>query len=1010
MDNFIDFLDHYKQKNNIDYFDFISITNATRLHYERQQYHNILDNNYTWYPYPQYSFENQPQNIWSYPQNPFENQQKFPLFVPPPPPPTTPQLKDSTPRAINHINHIKELLDQEENGQLDTTINYYIDNTYELRVIKTTSKSHINDYKYKDSIDHNIFFNINWVSRIIPPHTFIPINLPPINTEQNYSRKEIKNIRQLIDLIIANNMCPNTQYYMDNKYYFENIKAESTPYDITNPNRLCFNVFFNIRWFSLLKYTPINNLQELIELAKKNPRNGTERYYFPDENTYTKIREEVYSDKKQFDEIDTNTLTSFMYFLNNLPLSFDMLQKNNAAKQTLKSDIKNPICSLNDLINLAKTPFFDMSQYGFFTEESRKTVRYEFNDPKNNGILDVLDPTIQNNIRYLINNLQTYSNLDRNSVEPIAINNIQELIELAKKNPRNGTEQYYFADENTKQKICKEYCEKLNELSGSHTINFIFYLNNLSTSLEMLQKNNAAKQTDKSVEHIAINNLQELIELAKKNPPNGTEQYYFPDNGIKIQICDDSRISKKMDELSGIDTTNFGFFLSNLSTSIEILKKNNATKQNLKSDIKNPICRLKDLITIAKTPNFDMSQYGFFPEQSKKEIMDEFTSLTHIQNTHSVGGGNECESCNGILDGLSPTIQNNIKYLINNLQTYTNLDRITSSELSGENLVNRSVTSRTVNIDFTIESIKDLVDLLDKNPYDPTAKYNIDLKGLHQIRHELVELDTMVGIRSLKHSILNQLIYFIQEPILNDSVGGYKHTILCGPPGTGKTEIAKIIGKMYSKLGILKNSVFKKVTRNDLVAGYLGQTAIKTKEVIEKCLGGCLFIDEAYSLGHSSKNDSFSKECIDILCEALSDHNDNLMVIIAGYENELDECFFSLNSGLKSRFSWKFKIEEYSAKELCKIFEKKVGDSGWQTVKCEFLGGWFENNIRYFKNYGRDVEQLLYYVKICHSRRIYGKSEDLVKKITKDDIEKGYKCFLENHNEKTEQVHYGLYV
>ena len=96
----------------------------------------------------------------------------------------------------------------------------------------------------------------------------------------------------------------------------------------------------------------------------------------------------------------------------------------------------------------------------------------------------------------------------------------------------------------------------------------------------------------------------------------------------------------------------------------------------------------------------------------------------------------------------------------------------------------------------------------------------------------------MVGIKSLKNSILNQLIYLIQEPILNDNVKGYKHTILCGPPGTGKTEIAKIIGQMYAKMGILKNETFKKVTRNDLIAGYLGQTAIKTKEVIEKCLGG----------------------------------------------------------------------------------------------------------------------------------------------------------------------------
>ena len=98
---------------------------------------------------------------------------------------------------------------------------------------------------------------------------------------------------------------------------------------------------------------------------------------------------------------------------------------------------------------------------------------------------------------------------------------------------------------------------------------------------------------------------------------------------------------------------------------------------------------------------------------------------------------------------------------------------------------------------------------------------------------------------------------------------------------------------------------FKKVTRSDLIAGYLGQTALKTQEVIKECLGGVLFIDEAYALGNEQKKDSFAKECIDTLCEGLSDHKENLMVIIAGYEKELQSCFFDYNQGLESRFSWR---------------------------------------------------------------------------------------------------------
>ena len=113
----------------------------------------------------------------------------------------------------------------------------------------------------------------------------------------------------------------------------------------------------------------------------------------------------------------------------------------------------------------------------------------------------------------------------------------------------------------------------------------------------------------------------------------------------------------------------------------------------------------------------------------------------------------------------------------------------------------------------------------------------------------------------------------------------------------------------------------------DLIAGYLGQTAIKTKEVIQNSLGGVLFIDEAYSLGNNEKRDSFAKECLDTLCESLTEHKDDLMVIIAGYEEQLDECFFAFNQGLNSRFTWRFHTDKYSPNELKEILikKKKVG-------------------------------------------------------------------------------------
>ena len=251
---------------------------------------------------------------------------------------------------------------------------------------------------------------------------------------------------------------------------------------------------------------------------------------------------------------------------------------------------------------------------------------------------------------------------------------------------------------------------------------------------------------------------------------------------------------------------------------------------------------------------------------------------------------------------------------------------------------------------------------------------------------------------------MNQLLYFIQNLGSGDAGNGdFKHTVICGPPGTGKTEIAKLIGKMYSKVGILKNNVFKKVTRGDLIAGYLGQTAIKTNKVVTECIGGVLFIDEAYSLAAQDGNDSFSKECLDTLCEALSDHKNDLMVIIAGYEDDLNGTFFKVNRGLESRFIWKFRMDPYTADELMRIFEKKIADNGWQlNIDSPILRAWFTRNHKKFVHYGRDMEQLFTYTKIHHSRRIYGKPTDLRKKITIDDLTCAFDVF--ETNKKKEAV------
>jgi SpoVK/Ycf46/Vps4 family AAA+-type ATPase len=191
----------------------------------------------------------------------------------------------------------------------------------------------------------------------------------------------------------------------------------------------------------------------------------------------------------------------------------------------------------------------------------------------------------------------------------------------------------------------------------------------------------------------------------------------------------------------------------------------------------------------------------------------------------------------------------------------------------------------------------------------------------------------------------------------------------------------------------------------------LGQTAIKTKRVIEDCLGGVLFIDEAYSLANGDREDSYSKECLDTLCESLSDHKNDLMVIIAGYEDELNETFFRVNRGLESRFIWRFTMEEYNAKELLSIFKKMVIEQEWKLDENLPSEKWMEERKKNFKHFGRDMELLITYTKIAHGRRIYGKSAELRKQISMDDLTQGYEVFLKNKNiKKPAPFMHGIYV
>lgn len=180
---------------------------------------------------------------------------------------------------------------------------------------------------------------------------------------------------------------------------------------------------------------------------------------------------------------------------------------------------------------------------------------------------------------------------------------------------------------------------------------------------------------------------------------------------------------------------------------------------------------------------------------------------------------------------------------------------------------------------------------------------------------------------------MTELIAFHKCQILREqanlkNVKSTLHMAFIGNPGTGKTSVARIIGRMYKKLGLLSKGYFVEVSRTDLIAGYQGQTALKVKKVIENALGGVLFIDEAYSITENSNSDSYGRECLTELTKALEDYRDDLVVIVAGYKKPMEQ-FFESNLGLKSRFNTFIYFDDYNSEQLFEIFDQICKNSDY---------------------------------------------------------------------------------
>ena len=295
-------------------------------------------------------------------------------------------------------------------------------------------------------------------------------------------------------------------------------------------------------------------------------------------------------------------------------------------------------------------------------------------------------------------------------------------------------------------------------------------------------------------------------------------------------------------------------------------------------------------------------------------------------------------------------------------------------------------------INKKVETIDDLIEL--GKLYDPKKRYNIDLKTLNNLIEPLEELKKMIGMTSVKENIVDHIIFYLQK-LDGNGLNDMLHTVIQGPPGVGKTELGRILSKIYLAMGILKNDKFVIAKRSDLIGKYLGHTAVQTQKVIDSAKGGVLFIDEAYSLGNPEGRDMFSKECLDTINQNLTENKSNFLCIIAGYKDALENCFFSYNEGLSRRFSIRYTIEPYTYQELKQIFVKIVESNKW-TVDSDLDINIFEKNKELFKYFGGDMETLFFSCKVVHARRVFCLDDIQKKKINNQDLLKGIEIFKKN--------------
>ena len=467
---------------------------------------------------------------------------------------------------------------------------------------------------------------------------------------------------------------------------------------------------------------------------------------------------------------------------------------------------------------------------------------------------------------------------------------------------------------------------------------------------------------------------------------------------------------------------------------IEILKKTpdtKSTREDLKKTLNNT--RLRKSMKTAKKDKKLKKRYFDLWGSSKKSTKDE---IVYVYDPNK----STMPSVSNMMSYLYPNTPilnkiGNIKFDKNNkddietmqimremLEQIKNdndrIEQLLNSQLNNEEKETEEKDEPTIYkcIKKPMTTIRELIEIgeeYEKYKEDEDTYFNIDLKALHKMKEPLEILDSMIGLKDIKESIVEQILFYIQH--LENGNNDFLHTTLYGSPGVGKTELGRILGKVYSSLGFLSSGHVIEAHAEDFIGSVVGQTALKTRGLLEKAVGGVLIIDEAYALGNKDGK-SYVDDFINTLLPFLTEHRNDFICILMGYKKDIEDNLFSKNKGLRRRFPNSYVIQNYNTIELQGILLKKIKEYGWyydtDAITVELLDKCKDEYSKAFEDNGGSMENIFKHIKIAHSKRVLYYPPEKKKTINKSDFENGLKSYLnsiQKNKDKNEENYRFIY-